>query len=1534
MEFYTNPPSRGDNAFFSFTVSGTANVTMIYPGTQSMRAIPISLYELRQITPVNPGNGVGTRGCSNSYLNSLQYFMPATVAAPAAPAACLGPYNRDLQYPEPEQAYSGGGGLNDSFESGAGSSAACPAISYTSNTTGGTGGLAWEFGLWPSNDSGTAHTAAGSTGTIDSECTTALAGIVAATGSDFNDCQQCLTSKGYWINYLRSNTDTSAGAFVAKGNWLNFFPPKWAILRLAYKRLVNGPLLNPLREGIGTQNGSAGWFRLQKMLPQSCSGAGRPNQRIGSTDSVTYDNTSNPLAEMLFNVAWTVSSQGGTPPGTWGFFTNQSTHPAGEPGPSSDANKKAGFCPGCNAGFSVMFSDGRGMDGWQNCDSSQYFPLGILDPTFPAYCKNPNGTPHDSRAACSGSTATGNPGLGLGAENDGNDFLDPNMVGGAGPTITQTTAPFYNNSGAACPNDWLASVASWMFATDLASNSTLPANDVPGTNLRLYTVGIGDNYFGELTPLQGAASAGRGLYVPASNFAALETSINRVFLDIISKATSFSVAAITTVQTRGTTFAFIPRFRPLGGAQWEGRLYRFRLFNEFAAGCSSADLNPITGGKFGLSSGSISALNPNANNSCNDIFLEDSNNNFVGEDDGGSFILLDNSQAFGDAGWPPKSPKTVAAPIWEAANIMLCRENNFIAGLAGTCDDGGTTIATRKILTVPLDAGVPIAGTALITYNDFSDAGIATMTDYMKLSGVNSDFCKGLSSTSRHNYVTEQDCGKDLMKFIDGQDVLRQNTDGGSARPNILGDIFHSSPILVTPPAPSFLCDTGIISQCVRTLYAEDTSGQFTPNSKSSYNTYLSNNATRPELILVGADDGMLHAFQAGTALTDGGYDDGTGVEVWSFIPPDMLPKLQRYALSQSHNVLVDGTPWVRDIWKDGSGGTSADQKKQVDEFHTVAIIGEREGGRRYTAIDVTDTANPPKFLWTWPPPGSRFDMAEGESWNDTTPNPPPIGPVLVMDSSGPISITVGGGAAIKASERWIVAISGGYDPNLVRGRAVYILDAWDGTLLYKFSRYDDSGTCSGKAECLLGSVAAPVSMVDSNFDNFFDMAVVGDTDGQLWTIDMLCPGGITGSNCGTAASPGISFTNWFGGLTFQQFKAGTVMQRAPFFTMAGARTFEDSKGGVRAYLGSGDRDQIKVRDTDAADGGTCAVDNLRGCLRNNCTVDVQQNTYQIGSGGTVESFTGEWQYTAGNSSPTTNTFTLGTNTGTAGACNDPAQVALQYTANCGGTLMTDPTLGTSPVNNTMLCDFDGGNDAGEECTDTSGKPLGANAAFTSPTITNTRFYSIKLFTPLDNTTRPRMVDTSTQSTYNSHTLTDTDLTDVSTDAGMSADAGGWRLTQSNDQNEKTASAALLLGGCVAWNTELPSVIFTGTAADGGQVCAGGSIPADTAFLYQANDDTGVISCGLAGSPTSLATVRFQQRSVTVTPQQPTPVVSLNAKTGQAGYSGISLEPGGKIPLQISVGAAGVQGDISWLDVGRNLHNCRHPLDGGSPVCQ
>ena len=69
------------------------------------------------------------------------------------------------------------------------------------------------------------------------------------------------------------------------------------------------------------------------------------------------------------------------------------------------------------------------------------------------------------------------------------------------------------------------------------------------------------------------------------------------------------------------------------------------------------------------------------------------------------------------------------------------------------------------------------------------------------------------------------------------------------ARPWKLGDIFHSTPVLVVPP--------------------------FLVSQDSSYNTFKTNNASRTAVLLAGANDGMLHAFR-----------ESDGVELWGFVPP------------------------------------------------------------------------------------------------------------------------------------------------------------------------------------------------------------------------------------------------------------------------------------------------------------------------------------------------------------------------------------------------------------------------------------------------------------------------------------------------------------------------------------------------------------------------------------------------------------------------------------------------------------------------
>jgi len=152
---------------------------------------------------------------------------------------------------------------------------------------------------------------------------------------------------------------------------------------------------------------------------------------------------------------------------------------------------------------------------------------------------------------------------------------------------------------------------------------------------------------------------------------------------------------------------------------------------------------------------------------------------------------------------------------------------------------------------------------SLITFNDFSSSNVATMTDYMKLSGVNSDFCVGMQSTSRHAYATEQDCGTDLMKFRRGS---RRAAPEPRRRAHPAVHPRRHLPLLAHPghsAGAQLPLRDRIITQCVRTLYARRLR-QYTPGSKSAYNTWYNNKLQRQELIVVGANDGMLHAFHAG----------------------------------------------------------------------------------------------------------------------------------------------------------------------------------------------------------------------------------------------------------------------------------------------------------------------------------------------------------------------------------------------------------------------------------------------------------------------------------------------------------------------------------------------------------------------------------------------------------------------------------------------------------------------------------------------
>jgi type IV pilus assembly protein PilY1 len=166
--------------------------------------------------------------------------------------------------------------------------------------------------------------------------------------------------------------------------------------------------------------------------------------------------------------------------------------------------------------------------------------------------------------------------------------------------------------------------------------------------------------------------------------------------------------------------------------------------------------------------------------------------------------------------------------------------------------------------------------------------------------------------------------GEDRVKYLKGDRTKEGAT--FRTRTQVLGDIVNS----------------GIVYSGTPTL-------NITP-STDAYKSFSASNSGRTAAIFVGANDGMLHAFNA-----------TNGNELFGYIPSWMGPKLAALTAStytSNHQAYVDATPAVAEA-QVGAAGTAADWK-------TVLVGGTGAGGPGVYALDVTNPAafDASKVLW------------------------------------------------------------------------------------------------------------------------------------------------------------------------------------------------------------------------------------------------------------------------------------------------------------------------------------------------------------------------------------------------------------------------------------------------------------------------------------------------------------------------------------------------------------------------------------------
>lgn len=195
-------------------------------------------------------------------------------------------------------------------------------------------------------------------------------------------------------------------------------------------------------------------------------------------------------------------------------------------------------------------------------------------------------------------------------------------------------------------------------------------------------------------------------------------------------------------------------------------------------------------------------------------------------------------------------------------------------------------------------------------------------------------------------------------------------------------------------------------------------------------------------VVYIGANDGMLHAFDA-----------SNGQELFAYVPSMVYDHLADLANPEyEHKYYVDATPYARDV-----SGTQ-----------TLLAGGLGKGGKGVYCLDVTNAATATEasaanfFLWE----------ADGSSDED-------------------MGYVYGQAYIAKTEAGWAVIFGNGYNSD--SGEAVlYVLDAFDGSVLKKFE--------TGVSGC--NGMSSP-TLIDPEFDGTINFVYAGDLNGNLWKFDL-----------------------------------------------------------------------------------------------------------------------------------------------------------------------------------------------------------------------------------------------------------------------------------------------------------------------------------------------------------------------------------------------------------------------------------------------
>lgn len=267
------------------------------------------------------------------------------------------------------------------------------------------------------------------------------------------------------------------------------------------------------------------------------------------------------------------------------------------------------------------------------------------------------------------------------------------------------------------------------------------------------------------------------------------------------------------------------------------------------------------------------------------------------------------------------------------------------------------------------------SGRYIITAIDGDADGNVTGTDVTAFTDTNLITELGSNFPQYLNASDTAEATK-IVQYVRGQEItgMRNRTlpDGNTDEVWRLGDIIHSTPVTVGTPADSYHVKYG----------------------DTSYRDYYDRWQNRRQMVYVGANDGMLHAFNGGVyndankAFQESGH--ALGSEMWAYVPYNLLPHLRWLTENNyPHVYYMDGPPVVFD-----ANIFDADTD-HVNGWGTILVAGMRLGGAElnidhdadnstpdapfrsaYIIFDVTNPETGPKLLGEIQVPDASFSLS------------------------------------------------------------------------------------------------------------------------------------------------------------------------------------------------------------------------------------------------------------------------------------------------------------------------------------------------------------------------------------------------------------------------------------------------------------------------------------------------------------------------------------------------------------------------------